>query len=297
MIRSVIVALGGITGFQIVPILSSVNFFQFGHKVHQCLAQKRKSTSKWVVKESLQRKDVNKSFLLASSPTSSRQITVLTENANHPQSNLLMKSIAMVNIVFNLGRFLDAGQHVQDGSPNRLPRADTMFSNPQPQDEDLSPVGVAPPPPGPPPLQGPVWDDNNNQQQEDAGEEVDEQPSSPIASSSVALVLPNAPVKKRDGKTQGDKEFEMRASSADWLDMDPRIGIGKPRGKSGKKLKELAGISNVLSSGSVLKESDFESDIHSETDSSPSDSFISLLQKMGVQMCGLSLEVAKGKLG
>uniref|UniRef100_I1Q9Z6 Uncharacterized protein n=1 Tax=Oryza glaberrima TaxID=4538 RepID=I1Q9Z6_ORYGL len=42
------------------------------------------------------------------------------------------------------------------------------FANPQPQDEDLPPIGVPPPPPGPPQHQGPAWDDIN-QQQEDVG--------------------------------------------------------------------------------------------------------------------------------
>uniref|UniRef100_A0A0E0MKP0 NB-ARC domain-containing protein n=1 Tax=Oryza punctata TaxID=4537 RepID=A0A0E0MKP0_ORYPU len=126
-------------------------------------------------------------------------------------------------------------------------------------------------------------------------QEVDEQPSSPVASISVALLLPKALVKKRDGKTvlydpARRQSSRLRASSADCLDY-----LGE---SLRKKLKELAGISNVLSFGSVLKESDFESDIHSETDSSPSDCSISLLQKMGVQICGLSPEeVAEGKLG
>lgn len=42
------------------------------------------------------------------------------------------------------------------------------FANPQPEDEDLPPIGVPPPPPGPPQHQGPAWDDIN-QQQEDVG--------------------------------------------------------------------------------------------------------------------------------
>lgn len=41
----------------------------------------------------------------------------------------------MANIVLNPGRFLEAGQHVQDGSPNRLPRADITVPAPQKQHE------------------------------------------------------------------------------------------------------------------------------------------------------------------
>ena len=60
----------------------------------------------------------------------------------------------------------------------------------------------------------------------------------------------------------------------------------------------MACISNVLSSGSILKESNFDSDIYFETDYSPSDCLFPFLQKMGVQTCSLSLEkVAKSKLG
>uniref|UniRef100_A0A0E0JJN3 Uncharacterized protein n=1 Tax=Oryza punctata TaxID=4537 RepID=A0A0E0JJN3_ORYPU len=48
-------------------------------------------------------------------------------------------------------------------------------------------------------------------------------PSSPHPVSSVALMPPRAPVEKRDE-----------------LQIDPRMGIGKPRGNSAKKLKEFA---------------------------------------------------------
>uniref|UniRef100_A0A0D9Y9F3 Uncharacterized protein n=1 Tax=Oryza glumipatula TaxID=40148 RepID=A0A0D9Y9F3_9ORYZ len=63
------------------------------------------------------------------------------------------------------------------------------------------------------------------------------------------------------------------------------MGIGKPRGMSAKKLKELV-------------ESDFDCDFYSDVDSSSSYCSILFLQKMGVNMCGLSPdEVAEGKLG
>lgn len=130
------------------------------------------------------------------------------------------------------------------------------------------------------------------------------EPSTPKVS--VHSLPPKAHVKKKDGKrilydSERRQSARLRASAEGCLKPDPRMGIGKPRGKSARKLKELAVIAN-LSTESVLNDSDFlldcsVNDTGSFTNSSPSDCSVLSYKRWGVEMCGLNLEdVAESKL-
>ncbi|EEE67088.1 hypothetical protein OsJ_24072 [Oryza sativa Japonica Group] len=72
----------------------------------------------------------------------------------------------------------------------------------------------------------------------------------------------------------------------DLVEPDPNQRIGNPRGKSVKKLKQVAHEAGLLFSGSSLQESDFMED--SAEVEGPASCPIPLLQKMATNLCGVA---------
>uniref|UniRef100_A0A0E0HZU4 DUF7597 domain-containing protein n=1 Tax=Oryza nivara TaxID=4536 RepID=A0A0E0HZU4_ORYNI len=72
----------------------------------------------------------------------------------------------------------------------------------------------------------------------------------------------------------------------DLVEPDPNQRIGNPRGKSVKKLKQVAHEAGLLFSGSSLQESDFMED--SAEVEGPASCLIPLLQKMATNLCGVA---------
>lgn len=106
-------------------------YFGYGHNAKQCLAWWKFACHKWIVKENLVEKEYNKSQSPPSLPPSSRPLLFVPKTPNPISPSNLLKFSSMANININLGRFLDVGQHVYDGSPNHLFHNDLMIPTPQ----------------------------------------------------------------------------------------------------------------------------------------------------------------------
>uniref|UniRef100_A0A0E0P5T0 Uncharacterized protein n=1 Tax=Oryza rufipogon TaxID=4529 RepID=A0A0E0P5T0_ORYRU len=99
---------------------------------------------------------------------------------------------------------------------------------------------------------------------------IDVPPFSPVCEAPALPVLPKAPIKKRDGKTllynpyrRQSARLQQNKEEAE-LQVDPRMDIGKPRGKSAKKLKELAGLQMGVDMCGLTPEEEVESSMGSE---------------------------------
>lgn len=76
---------------------------------------------------------------------------------------------------------------------------------------------------------------------------------------------------------------------------DPNMGVGKPRGKAVRKLKQLADASGVVFPNELIPFEDLHSDISIDNSSDlstviPADCSVDLIQRIGLDMCGASLE-------
>lgn len=100
--------------------------------------------------------------------------------------------------------------------------------------------------------------------------------------------------KKKKGKTVVIVDTDRRRSSRinklteGYMSPDPNLGIGKPRGKSAKRLKLLAEQSGIISSFHPLPPKFFEADDNSDSENPPTECSIQLLQNIGTQLCGLN---------
>uniref|UniRef100_A0A0E0DBC3 Uncharacterized protein n=1 Tax=Oryza meridionalis TaxID=40149 RepID=A0A0E0DBC3_9ORYZ len=95
-------------------------------------------------------------------------------------------------------------------------------------------------------------------------------PFSPVCEAPALPVLPKAPIKKRDGKTllynpyrRQSARLQQNKEEAE-LQVDPRMDIGKPRDKSAKKLKELAGLQMGVDMCGLTPEEEVESSLGGE---------------------------------
>lgn len=99
--------------------------------------------------------------------------------------------------------------------------------------------------------------------------------------------------KKKKGKTVVIVDTDRRRSSRinklteGYMSPDPNLGIGKPRGKSAKRLKLLAEQSGIISSFHPLPPEFFQADDNSDSENPPTECSIQLLQNIGTQLYGL----------
>lgn len=72
-----------------------------------------------------------------------------------------------------------------------------------------------------------------------------------------------------------------------YMSPDPNLGIGKPRGKSVKKLKLIAQQSGIISSLHPLTPDFFEDDDSSDSKNPSIECSIQMLQNLATQLCGM----------
>nr|ABA92979.2 hypothetical protein LOC_Os11g22660 [Oryza sativa Japonica Group] len=127
-------------------------------------------------------------------------------------------------------------------------------------------------------------------------------PSTPTGME-IEISLPPSPRKRGKKRTpfvdsqvrRSGRLLALRDSFKNTLQEDPNMGVGKPRGKAVKKLKQLAEASGIVFPSDSLSSTDLNPDISCESESDltsviPADCDISFLQKIGSKMCGTSLE-------
>lgn len=127
-------------------------------------------------------------------------------------------------------------------------------------------------------------------------------PSTPTGME-IEISLPPSPRKRGKKRTpfvdsqvrRSGRLLALRDGFKKTLQEDPNMGVGKPRGKAVKKLKQLAEASGIVFPSDSLSSTDLNPDISCESESDltsviPANCDISFLQKIGSEMCGTSLE-------
>ncbi|EEE69204.1 hypothetical protein OsJ_28404 [Oryza sativa Japonica Group] len=127
-------------------------------------------------------------------------------------------------------------------------------------------------------------------------------PSTPTGME-IEISLPPSPRKRGKKRTpfvdsqvrRSGRLLALRDGFKKTLQEDPNMGVGNPRGKAVKKLKQLAEASGIVFPSDSLSSTDLNPDISYEFESDltsviPADCDISLLQKIGSEMCGTFFE-------